>query len=90
MVAAGAPPPAPKETTAVGPDGCLVLGTRADAVLRSWSAPIATGRAAASAPLLVVGQTMWPVVTKALRQLHAYPTAYDRISLSELPSDGLR
>jgi hypothetical protein len=28
---------------------------------------------------------MWAVVTKALRQLHAYPTNYDCIDLSELP-----
>jgi hypothetical protein len=63
------------------------LNSRADVVLRSWCAPIAAGRGAAYMPLLVVGQSVWPAVTKALRQLHAYPTTYDRISLSELPTD---
>ena len=86
-VVAASAPPAPKETVSVGTDGCLILGTRADALLRSWSAPIDTGRGAAATPLLVVGQTLWPVVTKRLRQLAAYPINYDRISLSELPCD---
>ena len=87
VVAASAPPPSPKEAVAVGPDGCLVEGSRADAVLRAWSAPIAAGRGAAAMPLLLVGQSIWSIVTKALRPLHAYPTAYDRISVSELPVD---
>lgn len=87
VVAASAPPPAPKETLAVGPDGCLIMNTRADALLRAWTAPIAAGVQAASKPLLVIGQTIWPVVTKALRQLHAYPTNYPRIDPSEFPHD---
>jgi hypothetical protein len=87
IVAASAPPPAPKEAVAVGPDGCLVEGSRADAVLRAWSVPIAAGRGAAAMPLLLVGQSLWSIVKKALRPLHAYPTAYDRISVSELPVD---
>ena len=87
VVAASAPPPSPKEAVAVGPDGCLVEGSRADAVLRAWSAPIAAGRGAAAMPLLLVGQSIWSIVTKSLRPLHAYPTAYDRISVSELPVD---
>jgi hypothetical protein len=87
IVAASAPPPSPKEAVAVGPDGFFVEGSRAASVLRAWSAPIAAERAAAAKPLLVIGQSIWPAVTKALRALHAYPTAYDRISVSELPVD---
>ena len=85
-VVAASAPPAPKESAALAPDGTLVLNSRADVVLRSWCAPIAAGRGAAYMPLLVVGQSVWPAVTKALRQLHAYPANYDRISVSELPS----
>jgi len=87
VVAASAPPAAHKESAALGPDGCFVLNSRADVALRSFCAPIVAGRGAAYMPLLVVGQSIWPAVTKALRQLHAYPTSYDRLSLSELPTD---
>jgi hypothetical protein len=68
-VVAASAPPAPKETASLAPDGTFVLNTRADAVLRGWCAPIAAGRGAAYLPLLVVGQSVWPVVTKALRQV---------------------
>ena len=85
-VVAASAPPAPKESAALAPDGTFVLNSRADVVLRSWCAPIAAGRGAQYMPLLVVGQSVWPAVTKALRQLHAYPANYDRISVSELPS----
>ena len=87
VVAASAPPAAHKESAALGPDGCFVLNSRADVALRSFCASIVAGRGAAYMPLLVVGQSIWPAVTKALRQLHAYPTTYDRLSLSELPTD---
>jgi hypothetical protein len=87
QVVAASAAPAPKESAAVGPDGCLIQGTRADALLQSWCAPIAAGQCAAKTPLLVVGQSLWHVVVKAMRQLHAYPVTYDRISLSELPCD---
>jgi hypothetical protein len=87
VVAASAALPAPKETANVGADGCFVMNSRADFVLRRWGAPIAAGRSAASKPLLVIGQSIWPVVTKALRQLHAHPTTYDRLNLSELPQN---
>ena len=86
-VVAASAPPVPKESAALAPDGTFVLNSRADVVLRSWCSPIAAGRGAQYLPLLVVGQSVWPAVTKALRQLHAYPTTYDRISLSELPTD---
>ena len=85
IVAASAAPAAPKETAAVAPDGCFIVNTRADAVLRLWCAPIAAGRSAASKPLLVIGQSIWPNVTKALRELGAYPSAYDRLDLNEFP-----
>lgn len=87
VVAASAPPPPPKEAAPLGPDGGFVGGSRADAVLRAWSAPIVSGRGAASMPLLIVGQSLWATVTKELRDLCAYPTTYDRISVSELPVD---
>jgi hypothetical protein len=86
-VVAASAPPAPKESAALAHDGTFILNSRADVVLRSWCAPIAAGRGAAYMPLLVVGQSIWPAVTKVLRQLEAYPTTYDRISLSELPTD---
>ena len=85
-VVAASAPATPKESAALGPDGCFVLNSRADVMLRSWCAPVAAGRGAQYMPLLVVGQSVWPAVTKALRQLHAYPANYDRISVSELPS----
>ena len=79
-VVAASAPATPKESAALGPDGCFVLNSRADVMLRSWCAPVAAGRGAQYMPLLVVGQSVWPAVTKALRQLHAYPANYDRIS----------
>lgn len=85
-VVAASAPAGPKESAQLDSDGCFVLNARADVVLRSWCAPIAAGSRAQHLPLLVVGQSIWPVVTKALRQLHAYPLNYDRISLAELPS----
>lgn len=75
------------ETTPVGPDGLLLAGSRADAMLRGWCAPFASGKKPAASPLLVVGQSAWSPVTKYLRSFHAYPSTYDRISIDELPTN---
>ena len=85
-VVAASAPATPKESAALGPDGCFVPNSRAAVVLQSWCVPLAAGRAAQYLPLLVVGQSVWPAVTQALRQLYAYPSTYDRIPVSELPS----
>jgi len=85
IVAASAPRKRP-ETTPVGAGSLFFAGTRADALLRGWSAPFAAGHKPAARPLLVVGQSAWSPVTTFLRGLHAYPTSYDRVSLDELPT----
>ena len=87
VAASASKPAAPKETTPVGGDGLLLPGTRADAILRAWSAPVAAGKRAAGSALLVVGQSLWPAVTKVLRGMHAYPTTYDRLPVHELPTN---
>lgn len=87
VAASSSKPSAPKESTPVGSDGLLLPGTRADALLRAWTAPVAAGKRAAATPLLIVGQSLWPPVTKVLRSLHAYPTSYDRLPVHELPTD---
>ena len=84
IVAASAQPPKSVETANLGPDGCLSEGTVADAKLRGWFNQVAAGRPT-TRPLLVVGESMWGVVTTALRPLHCYPTTYDRVTLAELP-----
>ncbi len=84
VVAASAQPTKPVEAANLGRDGFLVAETVADATLRGWCTQIALGRPAAR-PLLVVGKSIWPAVTAALRPLHCYPTTYDRITLAELP-----
>jgi hypothetical protein len=84
VVAASAP--RKLETAPVGSDSLFITGTRADAMLRGWSAPFATGKEPASRPLLVIGQSAWSPVTKYLRSFHAYPKSYDRVSIDELPT----
>ena len=70
-VVAASAPAMPKESAALGPDGCFVPNSRAAVVLQSWCVPIAAGRAAQYLPLLVVGQSVWPAVTQALQ--HSSP-----------------
>jgi len=81
-VVAASAPATPKESAALGPDGCFVINSRADVMLRSWCAPIAAGSRAQHLPLLVIGQSIWPVVTKALRQVRGLAAPYESRFLS--------
>jgi hypothetical protein len=89
IVAASAPvPPLPeREACNVGEDGFFIPNTRADACVRTWASPVLAGKGVAARPLLVVGQSVWAPATKFLRSLHAYPTSYERCSMTELPHD---
>ena len=91
VVIASAPPP-PTFRESAYPPGSLSAGAFASAVLTSWLAPLVANKAPAATPLLVVGQSCWDAVAKAVADSgqSAYPRSSPRMPASELPADDTR
>ena len=87
VVAASAPKP-PPVVERPGP----FAQSRAAGLLHLWLGPVASGRAPASSPLLIIGQSLWSPVQSAIAAAAGttYPRSYPRITLDELPNNSLQ